>query len=429
MGSAPDNGMKETELGMLPEDWEVASFGERVDVKSGQVDPRDQPYSEMIHVGPENIQEASGRLFPCKTAEELKLRSSKYLFTPDDVIYSKIRPHLRKAVLPEFEGTCSLDMYPLRPANGSLCRDFLYFWLLSDSFTKQSVSYQSRTRIPKINRQQLGSTLMPVPPLPEQQAIVHVLRTVQRTKEATEKVIAVTRMLKQSLMRHLFTYGPVPFDQADQVELKETEVGENPSEWNLQAIGDVCDVLDGHAFKSTDYVEQGTLSFRIVNIESDGRLNIGSGVKYLPDSFREEYAKYLLNDQDILLVMAGTTRGKIGFVTAAVLPTLMNQNMWRILSTNQEIVMQRYVYHYLVHIIPVFAKRYSEAGGFFSKTHFRSFPLMLPPTCGEQKRIVECLDAVEDSLDTYEDRRGVLDRLFQSLLHNLMTGNWPCSDG
>jgi hypothetical protein len=87
--------------------------------------------------------------------------------------------------VPDFSGICSADMYPLQPLDRSLHREFLYFWLLTGEFTKQAVSHQSGIGIPKINRRQLESTLLPVPPLYEQIAIVHVLRTVQRAKEAT----------------------------------------------------------------------------------------------------------------------------------------------------------------------------------------------------------------------------------------------------
>jgi len=92
-------------------------------------------YSEMLHVGPENIEEGTGRLFNARPAKDIGLISGKYLFDAADVLYSKIRPYLRKAALPEFAGICSADMYPLRPVNGSLSREFLYCYLLSEKFT------------------------------------------------------------------------------------------------------------------------------------------------------------------------------------------------------------------------------------------------------------------------------------------------------
>src|SRR5262245_54988695 len=93
-----------SELGEVPDGWTVRKFRDLVQIASGLVDPRKKPYSEMLHVGPENITQASGQLIGCKSAGELNLISGKYHFTPDDVLYSKIRPYLRKVALPNFTG-------------------------------------------------------------------------------------------------------------------------------------------------------------------------------------------------------------------------------------------------------------------------------------------------------------------------------------
>lgn len=178
LAQAEEVSLKEAELGPMPEHWQVGAFRELVDIQSGMVDPRTQEYRGLVHVGPENIEPETGRIIAGRTAEELGLISGKYLFSARDVLYSKIRPYLRKVGLPTFEGLCSADMYPLRPSGGELSRDFLFHYLLSESFTAQAVSFQDRTGIPKINRQQLGLIQVPVAPPDEQAAIAEALSAV-----------------------------------------------------------------------------------------------------------------------------------------------------------------------------------------------------------------------------------------------------------
>jgi type I restriction enzyme S subunit len=198
--------LKETEIGPVPEQWEVRCLGDLIAIASGQIDPRELPYLKMVHIGPEDVEEGTGRILAPKTAEELGLKSGKYLFTAQDVVYSKIRPYLRKVALPSFTGLCSADMYPLRPKGKLKDRHFLYYLLLSDVFTKQAVSHQQRTGIPKINRIQLASIHIPLPSDAEEQSrIADMLDAVSHKIEAEERRKAALQGLFQSMLHQLMT--------------------------------------------------------------------------------------------------------------------------------------------------------------------------------------------------------------------------------
>ena len=105
-------------LGELPKHWEVMKYGYRTKVQEGQVDPENKPYSEMPLIAPNHIEANTGRVFGLSTAREQAAISGKYLVRNGDVVYSKIRPHLNKCAIADFDGLCSADMYPIRTEPG-----------------------------------------------------------------------------------------------------------------------------------------------------------------------------------------------------------------------------------------------------------------------------------------------------------------------
>jgi type I restriction enzyme S subunit len=195
--------MQESALGPVPVHWHVTTLADLIQIGRGQVDPRVEPYRNMLHIGPDNIETGLGRIAGAKRAGELGLISGKYLFGPEDVLYSKIRPYLRKAATPDFEGVCSADMYPLRPLTDRITRDYLYYYLLTERFTVQAVSLQDRTGIPKLNRHQLLSLKAPLPPVDEQNQITSILRTIDRKLDAEEASRAALGRLSSTLLREL----------------------------------------------------------------------------------------------------------------------------------------------------------------------------------------------------------------------------------
>jgi len=158
-------------LGEVPEHWDVLSFQRCVFIAEGQVDPEKSPYREMVLLAPNHIESGSGLLLYTETAEEQNAESGKYLCQKGDVVYSKIRPALRKVCIAPDLSLCSADMYPMRGHSG-MSNQFLFWFLLSEPFSAFAVLEADRVAMPKINRESLNSVQLPRPPINEQVEIV-----------------------------------------------------------------------------------------------------------------------------------------------------------------------------------------------------------------------------------------------------------------
>lgn len=130
--------------------------------------------------------------------------SGKYLFDAGDIIYSKIRPYLRKAIVADFKGLCSADMYPLKPEN-EVSSGFIHASLLGHRFTKYAESVSVRSGMPKINRAELAEFKLGLPPPKEQRAIATALSDVDALIAGLERLIAKKRDIKQATMQQLLT--------------------------------------------------------------------------------------------------------------------------------------------------------------------------------------------------------------------------------
>jgi len=269
-----------------------------------------------------------------------------------------------------------------------------YFYFALKSLNIPSKGYNRHYRLLKEQK-------IPLPPLSEQRAIAHVLSTVRQAIDTTERVIAATRELKRSMMKHLFTYGPVPVDQADQVPLKQTEIEEIPEYWDEISLGELCDF-------------------------TTGKLNANKavqGAKYpfftcAQETFQIDDYSF---DQEAILLAGNNAQG-IYSVKYYNGKFDAYQRTYVISITNPSKLDYRYLLYDLSRKLNEL--RYRSLGTvtkYLTSRIIQLLILTIPPK-NTQNEIARFLDSVAEKIEIEEQRKSSLESLFDSLLHNLMTG-------
>ena len=189
-------------------DWEEKKLGEVCNITSKLIDPFDPDYVDLQHIGAGNIVSKSRELIDVKTAREEGLKSGKFCFNNKMVLYSKIRPYLIKVALPDFDGLCSADVYPLSPDASVLDKGFLFYLLLSWNFTKYAINGSQRAGMPKVNRGYLFQYHTFFPDLSEQKQIVFKLNSlfteIKRLESIYQQKLTNIEELKKVILQKAF---------------------------------------------------------------------------------------------------------------------------------------------------------------------------------------------------------------------------------
>src|SRR3989339_142513 len=158
-------------------------------------------FQNEIYVGGENIDRGTGILKNIKTVKELGVKGPSYIFKNGHVVYSKVRPNLRKCFYANFDGICSSDIYPLKTNLKILDPRYLTMVLQSNYFSEQTQSFQEgRSGMPKINQDQLAQIKIPLPSLEIQKNIV---AQSDKEMETLEKIREFKKQAKERINKIL----------------------------------------------------------------------------------------------------------------------------------------------------------------------------------------------------------------------------------
>ena len=186
-----------------PMGWPIVGF-EEIATIDGNMTTDYEKYADYPHIGIDSIEKETGLLKGYRTVAEDGVISGKYVFTPAHIIYSKIRPNLNKVALPDFEGLCSADAYPILPLEGKCNRVFLAYDMRSRFFLDYILQFCNRTNLPKVNRKEVAGFKTPLPPLELQNEFAAFVAQVDKSKAVIQKSLEEAQLLFDSLMQQYF---------------------------------------------------------------------------------------------------------------------------------------------------------------------------------------------------------------------------------
>ena len=252
---------------------------------------------------------------------------------------------------------------------------YIYHLLLNNQ--NQLASKVRKASIPRLSRSAIENLVIPIPPLDVQREIVRMLDSY------TESVVELQRQLTVELTARKTQYS--------HYRDKMLTFGDD-DKFKWENLGDVCDILTGYPFDSSQFQVSGVRLMRGMNIKR-GNLFFSEEINRYWNS-ADGLEKYLLKENDIVIAMDGSLVGKsFGIVQAEYLPLLLVQRVARIRSKQ---VNNRYIYHYIACRFPSYVEKKKTGGAIphVSQKDIASFRVPIP-SADVQNRIVNVLDNFE----------------------------------
>jgi len=365
----------------------------------------------------------TGRWTGRQTRKQREVSVGYTAFQEGDVLFAKITPCMENGKgchavgLVNGVGYGSTEFHVLRAKPGTSDR-FLYFWSITDEVRKKAEAFM----IGSAGQQRVQASFFNhfrIPRLQEDEQAV-VARILDAANEAiakTETLIAKLKAIKQGLLHDLLTRG---LDENGELrdpdkhpeQFKATPLGMRPRNWTLQRLGQMCELLNGLAFKPTDWSSTGLPIIRIQNLNRGEEFNYYDGV--VAD-------KYYIDPGTLLFSWSGNRGTSFGPFIWPGPRGILNQHIFKV--TPKPGVRQRWFY-YALDEIRQRVERVAHGGS--GLVHIRRSDLceylIATPDEKEQERIENTIATHDERIDQEEAYLSKLKAIKKGLMQDLLTG-------
>ena len=229
------------------------------------------------------------------------------MFRKGNVLFGRRRAYLKKAAVAPFDGICSGDITVIEAIQDRILPELLPFIIQNDDLFDFAVGKSAGSLSPRVKWEHLKNYEFELPDMDKQRELAELLWAMNATKKSYQKLIAATDELVKSQFMEMFG-----------------DVHNNPLGLDIVRFGDICEILNGYAFKSKFYVDEGIRVIRITNVQK-GYIE-DAEPQFYPMSYEDELSRYILQAGDILLSLTGNV-GRAGLLPESMLPAALNQRV------------------------------------------------------------------------------------------------------
>ncbi|MBD1211529.1 MAG: restriction endonuclease subunit S [Dolichospermum circinale Clear-D4] len=402
------DGYKVTEVGVIPDDWEVKKLKDcLIQNPDYGINAPAVPYLDNLptYIRITDISE-DGNFLAQNKVSVIHHNANNYFLEFGDIVLARTGASTGKSYLYNVkDGKLVFAGFLIRvkPDTQKLYPRYLKGCLETQAYWNWVKVMSMRSGQPGINSNEYSQLQIPLPPLAEQKAIAHALSDVDNLITAIDQLITKKRNIKQGTMQELLT--------------GKKRLPGFSGKWEVKKLGDIGECIIGLTYKPENVKESGLLVLRSSNI-ADNQLKFDDTV--FVDV--EVTDKLMTKEGDILICVRNGSRQLIG-KNALIDKKSEGLTFGAFMS-----VYRTKFYKYIFHAFQTneIKKQIHENIGAtinqITNKNLNSFEISLPPQIEEQKAIAEILTDIDKEIEALEKNRDKYKALKQGMMQELLTG-------